>query len=66
MGGKTKRSKQAFGTSCLVSALEKAVLIRNQGPSVPRDVDGRVALLNLIRVRDPFSTFFWRVQVSRI
>ena len=39
----------------LVSALEKAVLSRDQGPSVPRDVDGRVAILDLIRVRGPLQ-----------
>ena len=55
-----------LGTSRLVSALEKAILSRNQGPNVPRDVDGRVATLNLIRVSDPFNMFIWRVQISRI
>ena len=63
---KHERVQTSLGTSRLVSALEKAVLSRNQGPSAPRDVDGRVAILDLIRVRDPFSVFFWRMQVSRI
>ena len=53
-------------TSCLVSALEKAVLSRNRGPSVSRDVDGRMATLGLIRVRVPCSVLFWRMQASRI
>ena len=39
-----KGSKTSFGTS--------------RGLNVPRDVDGRVATLNFIRVRDPFSVFF--------
>ena len=65
-GWEHERIQTSLGTSRLVSALEKAVLSRNQGPTVPRDVDGRVATLNLIRVRDPFSVFFWRMQVSRI
>ena len=34
---KHERIQTSLGTSCLVSALEKAVLSRNQGP---RDVDG--------------------------
>ena len=58
-GWKHERIRTSLGTSRLVSALEKAVLSRNQGPSVPRDVDGRVAILNLTRVRDPFSVFFF-------
>ena len=65
-GWKHERIYTSFGTRRLVSAIEKAVLGRNQGPSVPRDVDGRVAILNLIRVRDPYNVFFWRMQVSRI
>ena len=46
-------TQTSFGTSSLAAALGNAVLSRNQGPSVPGDVDGRVAILNLIRVRDP-------------
>ena len=57
-GWKHERIQTSLGTSRLVSATKKAVLGRNQGPSAPRDVDGRVATLNLIRVKDPFSVFF--------
>ena len=39
-GWKHERIQTSLGTSRLVSALEKAVLSRNQGPTVPRDVDG--------------------------
>ena len=45
-----ERIQTSLGTSCLVSALEKAVFSRNQGPSVSRDVDGRMATLDFIRV----------------
>ena len=65
-GWKHERIQRSLVTSRLVSAIKKAVLGQNQGPSVPRDVDGRVATLNLIRVKDLFSVFFGRMQVSRI
>ena len=65
-GWKHERIQTSLGASRLVSALEKAVLSRNQGPNEPRDVDGRAATLNLIRVGNSFSVFFWRMQVSRI
>ena len=48
----------------LVSNLNEAVLSRNQGPNVPRDMD--VATVDLIRVRVSCNVFFWEVQVSRI
>ena len=51
----TKGSEQALVRVVWSSAHEKAVLSRNQGPSVPGDVDCRVAALNLIRVRDPLQ-----------
>ena len=65
-GWKHERIQTSLGTSRLVSALEKAVLNRNQGPNVPRDVDGQMVTFDLIRVRDPFSVFSWRMHVSRI
>ena len=63
---KHDRIQTNLGTNHLVSGLVKAVLSRNQGPNVPKEVDGRMALLDLIRVRDPFNVFFWRMQVSPI
>ena len=40
----------------------QAVLSRNQGPKVPRDVDGRVATLDFTRVRALFNMFIWRMR----
>ena len=65
-GWKHGRIHTSLGTSFRVSAIERAVLNWNQGPSVPRDVDGRVIILNLIRVKVSCSVFFWQMQVSRI
>ena len=49
-GWKHERVQTSLGTSRLVSTLEKAALSQNQGPSVSRVVDGRMATLEFIRV----------------